>query len=435
MPRSVRRQAGLHEKVRSGEVTISVIGLGRVGLPFSVAFANAGLRVIGVDSDARYVSRIRAGEVPFKETRFSGLLKAALASGKFSATADAIEAVEQSDVVVVAVGTPVTERNNVDYSQIRKVLSSLAKAGLKGKAVGFRSTLGPGTTQELIIPYLEGSTGLKVGSDFFLAVCPERILEGKAIEELHNLPEIVGALDSESRAIFSSLFKRLNGQKEIRFLSPTAAELAKLYANVYRYANFALANEFAVWAERYGEDAVEVIRTTNHGYPRSNIPLPGFAGGPCLAKDGLFLDNSTTFSSMISAAWKLNEAIPQHVANSVKEALGGTLYAKRIGVLGVAYKAGIDDTRLSPALKLVEILTEQGAQVEVHDPYVKKNVMPLSRVTKGKDCIILAVNHPDYLERKEEIARSRPRVFYDVWGVFDKDEFSGTAYMGFGRRA
>jgi len=433
LPTSLQRSKNLLEKIERADLKLSVIGLGRVGLPLSVAFVNCGISVIGVDSNASYVSNIRNRRAPFSENRFNDLLGKALASGKLTVTTKSGEAVRASDIIIVTVGTPVTERHNVDYSQIREVLSVLVQGGLEGKALGFRSTLGPGTTEELIIPYLQESTGLKVGRDFFLAVCPERILEGKAIDELHDLPEIVGGADEASKKIFSALFKKLNPEKRIRFLSTTGAELAKLFTNVYRYTNFALANEFGIWAEMYQQDAPEIIRAANFGYPRSNIPLPGFAGGPCLAKDGLFLDNSITFSSLISAAWKLNEAMPQHVADSIKRALGRTLYSKKIGVLGVAYKAGIDDVRLSPALKLVNILTEQGALVEVHDPYVRNKTVSIDRLVRNKDCIILAVNHPEFSKYKAKISQAKPKLVYDVWGMFDRVDFKNSKYMGFGR--
>ncbi len=393
------------------------------------------MNVVGVDRDANYVSDLKSGQMPFRENHLKDLLAKALASGKLTFTTKSDEAFRQSEITIVAVGTPVTEMHNVDYSQIREVLSVLVKGGLRGKALGFRSTMGPGTTDELIIPYLQKSTGLKVGRDFYLAVCPERILEGKSIDELDHLPEIIGGADEASKSIFAALFKKLNPDKQILFLSTTGAELAKLFTNIYRYTNFALANEFAIWAEMYQQDAHEIIRAANFQYPRSNVPRPGFVGGPCLAKDGFLLDNSTTFNSLISSAYKLNEAIPQHVADSIKRVLGGTLYSKKIGVLGIAFKAGIDDVRLSPALKLVNILREQGALVEIHDPYIRDNTVSVAKAVRNKDCIVVAVNHPEFSKHKEKISESKPKVVYDVWGIFEKGDFKNSTYMRLGRGA
>jgi UDP-N-acetyl-D-mannosaminuronic acid dehydrogenase len=395
-------------------------------------FATSGFSVIGSDRDVNYVSTLKEGRMLFKEDDANGLFSKMLHSKKLRLTVNAEEAIRESDIIMVTVGTPITDRYKVNYLQIRGVLQALVNAGIEDKALGFRSTMGPGTTEELIIPFLQEQTGLKLGGDFLLAVCPERILEGRAYEELRNLPEIVGSADEASGTVFGEIFRRINPDKEIVRLPIAGAELAKLFTNIYRYANFALANEFAIWAERYNQDAHEIIAAANFKYPRARIPIPGFSGGPCLAKDGFLLDNATTFTSMISSAWKLNEAIPQHVAESIKRALGGSLYSKRIGVLGIAYKSGIDDIRLSPAAKLVDILTEQGAIVAVYDPHVPTRSHPLEGITENKDCIVIAVNHPEFVTYAKKISQSGCKLIYDVWGMFSKDDFKNSVYMRFG---
>jgi UDP-N-acetyl-D-mannosaminuronic acid dehydrogenase len=212
--------------------------------------------------------------------------------------------------------------------------------------------------------------------------------------------------------------------------SPTGAELAKLFTNVYRYVNFALANEFAIWAEIYEENARDVIRVANDSYPRSRIPQPGFAGGPCLGKDGFLLDNGTTFSSIVSVAWKLNEAVPQHVVSSLLGELGN-LYGKRIAVLGLAFKAESDDVRLSPSQKLIEILRAYGAEVLVHDPNVA-GTLDVKEVLRAPEAVILATNHSAFRELAQDIDRSGCRVVYDVWGMFGDAKFTKAKYMEFG---
>jgi len=418
-------------KIKSGDATVCVLGLGRVGLPLSVVLANSGLNVTGIDVDREKVLKINRGEVPFRENELKGYLSRALESRKFQATTESTKAVARSDIVLVSVGTPTTSQYYMDHSQLRGALEEIPKGGLLMKAVGFRCTLIPGTIDNVVIPWLEEKSRLKAGIDFAVAMCPERILEGHAIEELYNLPEIVGGINDLSNAIFAELFRKINSRKPILHTTPTGAELAKLFTNVYRYVNFALANEFAVWSEMYGEDAHDILAAANSDYPRCNIPKPGFAGGPCLGKDGFLLDNNTTFSSIISTAWKLNEAIPQYVADSLRRRLG-RLYGRRISVLGLAYKAESDDTRLSPSVKLVEILKGYGAIVLVHDPNISET-LAIDGALKNPDVIVIAVNHPEFSRLAKKIDESGCKLIYDVWGIFEAADFKKASYMRLGR--
>jgi len=419
-------------KIKSSNATVCVLGLGRVGLPLSIVFANSGLNVVGVDTDREKVMKVNRGEAPFRENRLEEYLRRALELKKFQATTESREGVARADIIVVTVGTPTSAQYYVDYSQLHGALEEISEGELLMKAIGFRCTLTPGTINNLATPYLEEKSGLKAGVDFALAMCPERILEGHAIEELYNLPEIVAGINDVSNAIFAELFKKINPKKTILHTTPTGAELAKLFTNIYRYVNFALANEFAIWAEMYGEDAHSIIKVANYDYPRCNIPKPGFAGGPCLGKDGFLLDNNTTFSSIISTAWKLNEAIPQHVAESLRRGIG-QLYGKRMSVLGLAYKAGSDDTRLSPCVKLVEILKGYGATVLVHDPHVP-NTLTLDKALENPDVVVIAINHPEFNQLAKRIDESGCKLVYDVWGIFDAANFQKASYMRFGRR-
>jgi UDP-N-acetyl-D-mannosaminuronic acid dehydrogenase len=420
----------LIDKIESDNATVCVIGLGRVGLPLGVVLASSGLTCYGVDINPERVSRLNRGESPFKEDGLEKLLKRVQKLGTFKATTETKESISRSDVILVTVGTPTTMRHCMDYSQLHSALEKISEANLVGKAIGVRCTLVPGTVNNVIIPYLEERSKLKAGEDFALAMCPERILEGCAIDELFNLPEIVGGINEMSNAIFTKLFKRINPKKNILYTTPTGAELAKLFTNIYRYVSFALANEFAMWAENYGEDAHEIIKVANYGYPRSRIPAPGFAGGPCLGKDGLLLDN-TTFISIVSTAWKLNEAIPLHVAESVRRRLG-LLYGKRIAVLGLAFKAGSDDTRLSPCAKLVEILKGYGAIIQVHDPYIQ-DTLPIHEALENPDVVVVAMNHPEFSNLAREIDESGCKFVYDVWGIFDAASFKKATYIRLGR--
>jgi len=418
----------LIEKIQNKEITICVIGLGRVGLPLSSVLANSGFNVIGIDVDENKLESIRNSKCPFFDPPLQENLEKSIGSGRLTVSKTLSDRV---DVIFLTVGTPASMEGLVDYSQLYAAIDEICSIDLLQKLIILRSTLPPKTTEEVIVPLLENKTNLKCGKDFALAVCPERILEGKAIKEIYDLPEIIGGVNEISNKIAKEVFLGINNKKEILFTTPTGAELAKLFTNIYRYNIFALANEFAVWSEFYGVDGTEIIKIANHNYERCNIPKPGFAGGPCLSKDSTFLANNIAFASIVSAAWKLNESIPTHIVNNLKK-LSGNLFDKKIAVLGIAFKAGSDDLRNSPSVKLVDILKTTGAQIHVHDPYVK-NTEPLEAVLISPDIVIIATNHKEFNDVKEQIKNSQPKLIYDVWGLFSQNDFPNSKYIKFGQ--
>jgi len=419
----------LLDKIKQKKTTISVIGLGRVGLPLASVLANAGFKVLGIDIDERKLDSIKNSICPFFDPPLQEDLKNSISSGNLTVSNKILDS--NVNVVILTVGTPTSIEGSVDYSQLYAAINEVCSITLSGKLIVLRSTLPPKTTQEIIIPLLENKTNLKCGEDFALAVCPERILEGKAIKEIHDLPEIIGGVNEISNKIAQELFLGINNKKEILFTSPTGAELAKLFTNIYRYNIFALANEFAIWAEHYGVDGNEIIKIANHNYERCNIPIPGFAGGPCLSKDSTFLANNIAFASIVSTAWKLNESIPQHIVNNLRK-LTGNLFGKKITILGISFKAGSDDIRNSPSLKLVKILKGTGAQVRVHDPFVN-DTEDRESVLKSPDLVIIATNHDNFKNYVEIINKSKPKIIYDVWGMFKKEDFPKSNYIKFGQ--
>ena len=421
----------LLEKIKNKSAVISILGLGRVGLPLASVFSTKGLRVIGVDIDEARLTSIKNGICPFYDPALQENLNESKKLGMLELVNDLEKIKNEVDVLIVTVGTPTTQGNSVDYSQVYTALEEISKVNLKDKIIIMRSTLPPKTTIEIIIPFLENKTGLKSGEDFHLAVCPERILEGKAVKEIHQLPEIVGGVNQVSNEIVTELFKHINPEKKFSYTTITGAELAKLFANVYRYIGFALSNEFAVWAEMYGENATDIINASNYEYSRSNIPKPGFAGGPCLSKDGLFLDNNTTFSSIVSTAWKVNESIPQHVINKIKETKGN-IFGLKMGVLGLSFKEGSDDLRNSPSVKLVELLKAAGAIVKVHDPFVK-NTSSLDEVLQNSEIVVIATNHSEFKNIIKDLNKSNIKIIYDVWAMFKKEDFDSAKYLKLGQ--
>lgn len=415
-------------KIREKKAIICILGLGRVGLPLSSVMANSGFPVIGIDTNSERLNSIKDSVCPFFDPPLQENLKKSINSGLLTVSKNIPENV---DIIFLTVGTPASMEGSVDYSQLYSAIDEICSINISGKMIIFRSTLPPKTTEDIIIPMFEKKTNLKCGEDFALAVCPERILEGKAIQEIFNLPEIIGGFNESSNQIAKEIFLGINNKKEILYVSPTEAELAKLFTNIYRYNIFALANEFAVWSELYGVDGTKIIKVANHNYDRCNIPIPGFAGGPCLSKDSTFLANNNAFASIVSAAWKLNESIPTHIVNTLRNVLG-SLFDKDIAVLGLAFKGGSDDIRNSPSVKLVDILKTTGARVHVHDPHIK-NTQTLENVLTSPDIVIIATNHNEFKNSKEIIQSAKPNFIYDVWGLFTQQDFPDSKYLKFGQ--
>ena len=409
----------LLEKVRAGKFRIGIVGMGRVGLPLGIAFARKGIDVLGVDLDERRVSMVKAGEVPFSESGGPEALREVLAAGKFSATTDSAE-LRDVDVIFITVGTSLNTEMRVDYSQVRSALEGLCPHLRPVQLILMRSTVSPGTLEKIVKPFVEAHTELEVGRDILLGSAPERIAAGHALEELETLPEIVGGIDAASTSVAEAVMRWLNQAKQIHTTDPVSAELAKLFTNVYRYVTFAVANEFALLAEHYGRDAHEIIRLINDGYVRGGIPYPGPCGGPCLAKDGYLLLEEISFPDFILTAWKLNEGIPYHMIQRLREALqerGKTLSGAKVAVLGMGFKADNDDLRQSPALRIQEILRMEGADVAVSDPYY--DTLSLEDAVADADAVVLATNHTAFrhLTTSALLERTKPDcVFVDCWG-------------------
>lgn len=416
-----------------------MVGIGRVGLPLAITFANAGLNVFGLDRNAEHVALVNSGVVPFLEHGAQPVLKQVLENGNLTATTDPAAAIRRADAVIVTVGTPLGNDLRADTSQVESALSEIAPHLRPGALVVMRSTLSPGTTERTVIPTLERITGYKLGSDLFVAFCPERIAEGRAMEELLSLPEIIGGVDRLSGDLAESLFRMLDDKKLIQRTDSLSAELAKLFTNVYRYVTFALSNEYALIAEHYQRDAHHIISTLREGYARAPVPLPGPAGGPCLSKDGYFLIEELTFPDFVLTAWKLNDSVPAHLVKrladeirKIKESIEG----EKVLILGTAFKADIDDDRQSPSLRAIDALKRTGFQVVIHDPYLAPGAV--EEAAQGAVGILLATNHSEYRNLDPAALRAVVQpdcVVADAWAMLDRSawEEEGFKLLTFGR--
>ena len=416
----------LAERLGRREAPIAVTGLGRVGLPLAMALADAGHRVTGVDVDPERLRSVELGKMPFDEPGTEELLQRVVESGRLSVTDDPAEALARSDVIIFCVPTPLGADLRPDYAHFRAALAGVGPHLRPGQLLVFRSTVSPGTLEKVALPALRASAP-DVVDRLLLAACPERIAEGKALEEIAALPEIVGGLSPEASEAASALFGTLGPDKRIHVTDPTSAELAKLFTNVYRYVNFALANEYALLGEHYGVDTHRIIDIVNSDYPRASIPRPGPAGGPCLSKDGYFLVEELTLPDFVLTAWKLNDSAPAHAVRRLRERLedrGVALRGTPVAVLGRGFKRDNDDLRLSPAVRVHEILEREGAEVRAHDPFLPGP--SLEEALSGARGFVLATNHSAYDALDPAMVASLmevPRAGVDCWGVLDRQAF------------
>lgn len=427
----------LAERLDRREATVAVVGLGRVGLPLAIAFARGGLRVVGIEIDETRRQAVELGKMPFLEPQADEALAEVVGSGRLTVTEDPADAVPSADAIVLSVGTPLGADRRPEYAELRRALERLVEHLRPGQLLVQRSTVSPGTLEKVVRPYLHDRIP-DVAEEILLAACPERIAEGKAMEELATLPEIVGAADPQSADATAALFRVLGPDKRTLVTDPTSAELAKLFTNVYRYVNFALANEFALLSEYFGTDAHEVIRMVNEEYPRAGIPGPGPAGGPCLSKDGYFLVEELSLPDFVLLASKLNDSAPAYLVRRLEKDLGARgvrLSGTPVAVLGRTFKRDSDDERDSPALRIIDILEREGAQVRAHDPFVPGPT--LEQALSGAQAFVLATNHSFYdslAPREVAGLMEDPRVGVDCWGALDRRAFAdaGVTVAAFG---
>jgi UDP-N-acetyl-D-mannosaminuronic acid dehydrogenase len=380
-------------------------GAGHVGLPLSLTLADAGLRVGIYDTDPQTLERIAGGEMPFLETGADELLRKVLATGRLELGDDG-EMIARTATLIVVVGTPVDEFLGPSMTVFERVVDQIAPHLRDGALVVMRSTVYPGTTA-----YVQQHLA-DAGCTVDVAFCPERIAEGKALEELHTLPQIIGADDDRSAERATALFRHLV-EKTVR-TSTKEAELAKLFTNTWRYMKFAVANQFFMIADQADVDYTNVLRAIREDYPRAaDLPGPGFAAGPCLFKDAMQLAAFTTdHFPMGQAAMQVNEGLPAYIVAALERRYGG-LKGKTVGILGMAFKAESDDTRASLSYKLRKLLSWAGARVLATDPYVDDDrLVTMECVLEESDVLVLGAPHKAY--RGLEIGG---KDVVDIWGV------------------
>ena len=378
---------------------VGIVGLGYVGLPLAVAFAEAGHEVVGVDVDARITQALRERRSHIEDVPDDALSAIA---GRFHATTRYAE-LAKVDAIVVAVPTPLTQNREPDLQPLIATGTALAGVLQAGQLVVLESTTYPGTTRERFAPLLEES-GLAAGRDFYLAFSPERIDPGRTDFTLRTTPKIVGGLTDECRARAVELYEHVCDHV-VTVTTPESAELTKLLENVFRSVNIALVNELAILCDRMGIDVWEVVEaaaTKPYGFMPFK-PGPGM-GGHCLPVDPFYLswrarefDMQTEF---IELAGEVNQHMPYFCVERIGRALNDhakPVRGSRVAIMGVSYKPGVGDLRESPAVKIIRLLREQGAEVVYHDDYVPElsDLGLRSAWPEDADCVVIVTAHPD----------------------------------------
>lgn len=392
---------------------ITIIGgCGHVGLPLGIALASRGFSVSLLDIDHNAIQKINSGKMPFLEEGGEEHLKKALAEGCLRATNDA-GTLSECHAAVFVTGTPVDEHLNPRVHDVMRVVEMYLPY-LADKLVLMRSTVYPGVV-ELVDNRLKEKFGKSL-----LAFCPERIVQGKGIEEIHSLPQIIAATSPEAEKMAASIFSRLT--KKLLFMKPIEAELAKLITNSWRYLEFAIANQFYMMVESRGLDFWRVLQGVKEDYPRAaHYPRPGLAAGPCLFKDTMQLASFHNNNFFLGHTGMLvNEGLPAFLIQQLEQKLG-SLAGKDVAILGMTFKPNNDDTRESLSFKLKKLLEMKMANVLPSDPYLQDSYS-LSEALERADGVILGVPHREYAGLKID----KPLV--DCWGSYAKVNLSQSPF-------
>jgi UDP-N-acetyl-D-mannosaminuronic acid dehydrogenase len=429
---------------------ICVVGMGYVGIPVALLVADSGFECAGIEISKEKVASLNRGEYPIEgeEPGIPELLKKAVASGKFKATAD-YSACKDSDIIIICVQTPFyPDRHEPNYSYLKSAVESVGANMKKGALVIIESTIAPGTMKNVVIPILEKG-GRKAGKDFGLVHCPERVTPGRLIKNLTGMDRIVGSIDSASTEKAIDLYEHFIKAK-LHPVDMTTAEIVKTAENTYRDVEIAFANELAIVCERLGVDFYRVRELVNTA-PYRHVHLPGVGvGGHCIPKDPwlLMYGVGEPRPKLFETARNINDSMPAHTLGLVKETLKKAkkeLKGAKVAMLGITYMEESDDMRNAPGLVLHELLAKEGAEIRVCDPFAKelpgvKLIPDWREALKGADCILVVTAHSAFKEIREKLPEARKLVLtpviVDGRKLFAREECerAGFSFVGIGRK-
>ena len=395
-----------------------IIGVGRIGLPLSLSLIENGYKVIGIDSNIETIKSINEGKIPFIEPGYDELIN----SKKLEVFSD-YNLVSKCKSIIITVGTPLNNHIESDLIQVTNAINDISKFLVKDQLLVLRSTVAPKTTF-YVKKLLEMNISLKIGENFGLAFCPERISGGHAKEELKSLPQIVGVEDDYSFNLAHNLWKKINSNiLKTNFIQ---AELIKLFNNTTRYVEFALANQFALISEQLGASIFEIKELANKDYPRNKFSDPGFTAGSCLRKDFGMINETQPYADILLSAWKINEYMPYFLVETISKKI--EIHKKKVTILGFTFKKDTDDTRDSLVPKLYRYIERMVPyEIKINDIYLSSTIeegnykyrnYKLDECLYNCEIIFVATCHTGYLDALKNAAKSNPNCWViDIWNI------------------
>jgi len=435
------------ELAKQHRLRVCVLGLGHIGLPTALAIALSGYPVVGVDVNPDRIDRIRNGQLKHSETGFDEKVRSALKTHRLELRDKLGDSDRGSHVYIICVQTPIGRQNKPDLKSAVAATESVGDMIEAGALVTVHSSLPPSTTQTRIAPILEKRSGLQCGTDFWLAVSPERMTPNFSLQEFIHSPRAVGGYSHECARVAASFYTNVL-KAELLLTEASVAEVSKLAENAFRDVNIAFANELAILCERLGVSVREVVRIANT-HPRVHIHNPGAGvGGPCLPKDPYLLLASARRRKPVSvmrAAREVNDRMPDDMVRLVAQSLrkvGKRTKGSHVAIFGLAYKPDVDDTTYSPARRIIWLLLREGALVRTFDPMVDESLGgqrcdTLETAVERADCIVIVTEHRAFcqlnLQQLRKLTGENP-VIVDGRGLFNEEDAkkAGFLYAGIG---
>ena len=437
----------------SNSLKVGIVGIGRIGLPTALCFANSGFETIGIDINAELVNMVNSGDYPLKdEPEFDKIFEVVMHQKKLVATTNISKAILECDIILLSLPTPMDDQNIPDYTALLLVGKSLNKVLSNGQIVIVESTVEPGFIENELLQIIEGpDRTLKSGIDFHLAACPEIANPGEIMKDFKNLPRLVGSIDEKISSIVSQIYTHVFGVESILMPNCKTANAVKLTTNAFRDINIAFINELALLFEKLGIDTYTVIDAAKRKYNfQPHFPGAG-VGGPCLPTNSYQYLNSSKkidgdFLKIVKEARKINENMPNHVVNLLSDALSESntsLNNSTIALLGVSYKPNIHDVQIAPSKEIIKILKEKNAKIKIFDPHFTTQVFGLnteksiSDALSESDAVILITGHKEFqnLDLKKFSNTMKNPILVDCTGLVNPHDAkeSGFIFRGIGR--
>ena len=444
----------IQECIENKSLKIAVVGIGRIGLPTALCFANAGFETIGIDINEKLVNMINSGDYPLKdEPEFDKVFENVLQKKKFSAKTDIAEVIPNSDIVLLSLPTPMNNQNIPDYTALLTVGKSLNGLLCNGQIVIVESTVEPGFIENELLESIEGSEkNLKSGVDFHLAVCPETANPGEIMHDFKKLPRLVGSIDEKISPIVSALYTQVFGVELIPMPNCKTANAVKLTTNVFREINIGFINELSLLFEKLGIDTYTVIEAAKSKYNfQPHYPGPG-VGGPCLPVNAYQYLNSSkkidaNFLKIVQDARKINEHMPQHVIELLENAFSesnNSLENSTVTILGISYKPNVHDVQIAPSETVIRLLKEKNVNVKIFDPYFISETIfghkienSISEAISGSNAVLIITGHNEFDNFDIELlsnSMSKP-ILVDCTGKINPQSVKskGIIFRGIGR--